>query len=59
MCSSLPLQKDTAFVKCQEDLHPGERVIRLQKLSDIHRAYVGRKPEGPKQGDVCCGEGPH
>lgn len=31
-------KRHTAFVKCQEALHPGERVIQLQKLSDTRWA---------------------
>ncbi|KAK0134978.1 Zinc finger MYM-type protein 1 [Merluccius polli] len=31
-------KRHTAFVKCQQDLHPGERVIQLQKLSDTRWA---------------------
>jgi len=31
-------KRHTAFIKCQEDLHPGERVIQLQKLSDTRWA---------------------
>lgn len=31
-------KRHTAFVKCQKALHPGERVIQLQKLSDTRWA---------------------
>ncbi|XP_061909661.1 zinc finger MYM-type protein 1-like isoform X2 [Entelurus aequoreus] len=35
-------KRHTAFVKCQQDLQPGERVIQLQKLSDTRWACRGK-----------------